>query len=286
MIPRKRLLNGRFKACVGPFVLYHGADFIHGRGEFNVRNQYREAAEHYTKAEIKAAHDTALKVYIEENGQVTNKTLARRAKVPASWISKWEKDENWKRFLPGGEPGDKMTLSKTAREEARKKGPELTEQEWRFCYAYYKTRNPTQAALNSGYHTGNAENGYRLLRKPEIQEAIRMIGDEVCQEIKLEACDIVNMWAKIAFADMNDYVKVSSAGVFLKPSTHMDGQVIQEVKEGRDGVTIKLADRMKALDRLSEYLGVTPGDKLKRVMADKAMVEEDDNTLTVKILGV
>lgn len=255
-----------------------------------MRNRDKEAAEKYSKAEVKRAHDIALKAYIEANGQVTNKTLARKARVPASWISKWDQKENWRQFLPGYETGDRLTLSDKVRKAVRDKGPDLTDQEWKFCYSYYKTRNLTQAALNAGYPMHAAETAHRMLKRPEVREALDMIAKEVCHEVHLEACDIVNMWAKIAFADMTDYVTISRAGVFLKPSTQIDGQVIQEVKEGRDGVTIKLADRMKALDRLSEYLCVTPDDKLKlakQLIADRAASSEDsDGELTIQILGV
>lgn len=255
-----------------------------------MRNRDKETAERYSKDQVKKAHDTALKAYIEANGLVTNKVLARKAKVPASWVSKWEKNENWRQFLPGYEPGDRMSLSDGAKRSARERGPDLTEQEWKFCYSYYKTRNVTQAALNAGYSTGNAEHGHRLLKREDIQEALDLIGDEVCHEIHLETCDIINMWAKIAFADMTDYVKISSAGVFLKPSAQIDGHVIQEIKEGRDGVTIKLADRMKALDRLSEYLGVTPEDKTKmykQILAERASKGEgEDDGFTIQIVGV
>ena len=99
------------------------------------------------------------------------------------------------------------------------------------------------------------------------------------------------MWAKIAFADMNDYVNVSGAGVMLKGSGQTDGQVITEIKEGKDGITIKMADKMKALDRLSSYFRVLPGDKAQEAklkVIEKALSsdDEDDEPLKIEIVGV
>ena len=112
-----------------------------------------------------------------------------------------------------------------------------------------------------------------------------------CEELFVSTIDILRMWAKIAFADMTDYVSVSGAGVTLRNSSSVDGQVITEVKEGRDGVTVKLADKMKALDRLSSYLKVLPGDKAQEVklrILEKAADSngDDDEPLKIEIVGV
>lgn len=254
------------------------------------RNRDKALAESYSKEQVKKAHDTALKAYIEADGGITATSLCRRARVPSSWIEKWMKNEHWEQFLPGREKGDRFKLTDTVKKRARTSSDELelTDQEWLFCYSYYKCRSAAQAAANAGYQ--NDHYPAKLLTRPDIRKALDTIAKEAQHEVLLEACDIINMWAKIAFADMTDYVTISRAGVFLKPGTQIDGQVIQEVKEGRDGVTIKLADRMKALDRLSEYLGVTPEDKTKmakQILAQRAVDGEgEDNSLTIEILGV
>lgn len=254
------------------------------------RNRDRELAEGYSKEQVKKAHDIALKAYIEADGGITATSLCRRARVPSSWIEKWIRNEHWEQFLPGREVGDRLGLSKRASAKARAKGDDLnlTDQEWKFCYSYYKCRSAATAATRAGYQGDTYP--ARILNRPEIRKALELIAKEANHEVLLEACDIINMWAKIAFADMTDYVNISRAGVSLKPGTQVDGQVIQEVKEGRDGVTIKLADRMKALDRLSEYLGVTPEDKMKmakQILAQRAVDGEgEDNSLTIEVLGV
>lgn len=254
------------------------------------RNRDKDMAEGYSKAEVKKAHDVALKAYIEADGGITATSLCRRARVPASWVEKWMDKEHWEQFLPGRDKGDRLGLTNTAKDKAKDKGKDLdlTDQEWKFCYSYYKCRSAAQAAMNAGYL--NDHYPAKLLKRPNIREALQLIAKEANHETLLEACDIINMWAKIAFADMTDYVTISRTGVFLKPGTQVDGQVIQEVKEGRDGVTVKLADRMKALDRLAEYLEITPDAKMKmakQILLEKASLNDNGNDeLTIQILGV
>ena len=51
--------------------------------------------------------------------------------------------------------------------------------------------------------------------------------------------------------------------VRLNQSDYVDTQLIQEVKQGKNGVSIKLADKQKAIEWLSKYFLMHPGDKLK-----------------------
>jgi phage terminase small subunit len=51
--------------------------------------------------------------------------------------------------------------------------------------------------------------------------------------------------------------------VDFKESSIVEGTIISEVRQGKDGVSIKLEDGMKALDKLSLYFDLFH-DKFKR----------------------
>ena len=68
---------------------------------------------------------------------------------------------------------------------------------------------------------------------------------------------------RIACADMGDYVLFGRTGVILQESKLTDTQLIQEVKEGKSGISIKLADRQKAIDWLTKYFLMHPESKYK-----------------------
>ncbi|MCT4551955.1 terminase small subunit, partial [Bacillus thuringiensis] len=92
----------------------------------------------------------------------------------------------------------------------------------------------------------------------------------------VEAMEVLKEYIKIAFADITNYVTFGQKegpvmGMFgpmkdeagneitriiyyvdLHEADMVDGSIITEVKRGKDGVSVKLADKMKALDKLSQ----------------------------------
>lgn len=56
----------------------------------------------------------------------------------------------------------------------------------------------------------------------------------------------------IAFADINDFVDISAGFVTAKDG--IDGTIVSEVSNTQSGVKIKLADRMKALQWLTDHM--------------------------------
>lgn len=110
----------------------------------------------------------------------------------------------------------------------------------------------------------------------------------------------------IAFADMTDYVefgreKVQVMGAFgpvtvenpktgkkeplmkevntvrFRESTDVDGTIIAEVKQGRDGAAIKLADRMKALEWLTQHMNMATEEQKARIDVMRSKLGEDGN---------
>lgn len=61
--------------------------------------------------------------------------------------------------------------------------------------------------------------------------------------------------------------------IHLNDSTEIDGTILTEVKQGRDGITVKLADKMKALDMLSKYFDVLYESDKKRLKEEKLKVD-------------
>lgn len=48
----------------------------------------------------------------------------------------------------------------------------------------------------------------------------------------------------------------------------VDGSIIAEVKKGKEGVSIKLTDKMRALDKLTMYFDLVP-DNFKRKIEEE-----------------
>lgn len=250
---------------------------------------YDEAYRNYTKKELAKHKKEAFQYYLEKQGQCTVRVLARKGKVPQTVIRQWMKEENWAAKVKE-DPEDKVVLTKETKDFINSHAEEygLSESEEVFCYHFVKTRNATASALKAGYSSSfSHDKAYQLLQKENIQEFIQDIRSQICQEMFVDTMDIVNMYAKIAFADMTDFVTFGPRGVLPKASDTVDGQLICKIKEGRDGVSVELADRMKALEKLSNYLGVTPQDILDKVRADvmkDQIGQEQDNALQITIV--
>lgn len=63
--------------------------------------------------------------------------------------------------------------------------------------------------------------------------------------------------------------------VDFKESAEVDDTIISEVKQGKDGVSIKLYDKMKALDVLTKYIDLLP-DKHKRMLEEEKLKIEKE----------
>lgn len=157
---------------------------------------------------------------------------------------------------------------------------DLTPEQQMFCIYYSRTFNATQSYLNAfgcSYETAMV-NGCLLLRNTKVKTEIERLKEIKRQQIVAGADDIVELQMRIAFADIGNYMSFGQKEiqdpetgmeymvsiVDLKESKNADTQIIQEVKRGKDGVSIKLADKQKAIDWLTKFFEMNPDDKHRK----------------------
>jgi len=240
--------------------------------------------------------EKAYGIWIERNGEITNRELAELLNENEKVIAVWKQRDKWnvvqqsKTKVVQHTKATKKKLQKDALDSVIQDN-ELTEKQRLFCIYYVKTFNATQAMIKAGYGVDSAHvEGSRLLRNPKVADHIRKIKSDLAHDLFVEALDVLKKYVRIAFADITDYVKFGQReeqvigmygpvfegeGKDKKPVMHVvnyvelneanrvDGSIITEVKQGKDGVSIKLADKMKALEKLSLYFDLFP-DKFKR----------------------
>ena len=170
---------------------------------------------------------------------------------------------------------------------------DLTPEQQMFCIYYSRTFNAAQSyqkAYGCSYESAMVL-GSKLLRNVKVLAEIERLKEIKRQQIVAGAEDIVELQMRIAFADIGNYVSFGQKEVTdietdntymvsvvdLKESNNTDTQLIQEVKRGKDGVSVKLADKQKAIDWLSKYFLVHPDDKYKAEF-DKKRAEVKDDT--------
>ena len=173
---------------------------------------------------------------------------------------------------------------------------ELTDKQRLFCIYYIRCFNATKAyqkAYGVDYSTAAAIS-YRLLENDGVKNEIRRLKRSRLNREMLSEDDIFQKYMDIAFADITDYVEfgretvpvISLSGpveivdtetgekiqatkeinvVRFKESDQVDGTIITEIKQGKDGASIKLADRMRALEWLADHMDLATAEQRLRI---------------------
>lgn len=182
--------------------------------------------------------------------------------------------------------------------------PKLTDKRQLFCMFYVRCFNATKAyqkAYQCSYQMA-CGHGHELLKNVEIKNEIQRLKQSRLNRELLDESDIFQKYMDIAFSDITDYltfgteevpvigasglveVKDPDTGekkpltkivnfVRFKPSAEIDGTILAEVKQGKDGASIKLADRMKALDWLAAHMDLATAEQKAKIAQINAQTE-------------
>ena len=242
------------------------------------------------------------------------KDIAEKYGTTINTVKSWKKRYAWSRG-EGAHKAEKVCTQKS-KGAPKKEAPiddgtkatlqndELTPEQQMFCIYYSRTFNAAQSyqkAYGCQYTTAVAH-GYELLSNVVVKAEIERLKELKRQRIIAGEADFVEMQMRIAFADIGDYLSfgretVRIMGAFgpvkdpetgeyltkevnavrLAESCNVDTQIIQEVRQGKDGVSLKLADKQKAYDWLTKYFLLHPDDKYKAEF-DKKRAEVKDDT--------
>ena len=209
--------------------------------------------------------------------------IADQLKVPAGTVRRWKSIYHWddehqsERSEKKSERSDskKNVTKKAVADEVKQviQNTDLTDKQQLFCVYYIRCFNATKAyqkAYECGYTTA-VTNGPALLGNTRIKEEILRLKQERLNREFLSESDIFQKYMDIAFADVTDFMEfgnedvdvilntgerktITVSHVNIKNDADVDGTIISEVSKGKDGIKVKLADRMKALQWLSDHM--------------------------------
>lgn len=242
------------------------------------------------------------------------KDIAEKYGTTINTVKSWKKRYAWDRE---GAPKEKRVCTQNKKGAQVEKiqiddgtketlqNTDLTSEQQMFCIYYSRTFNAAQSyqkAYGCQYTTAVAH-GYKLLSNVVVRAEIERLKEIKRQQIVASADDIVELQMRIAFADIGIYMSfgrenVSVMGAFgpvkdpetgeymkkevnairLNESDMVDTQIIQEVKQGRDGVSIKLADKQKAFDWLTKYFLMHPESKYRAEYEKRKAEKEGGET--------
>lgn len=156
----------------------------------------------------------------------------------------------------------------------RKRPRRLTGLQRLFVDEYLVDMNATQAYIRAGGSPSSAKQcGHSMLRKPLVSAAIDAAIDERLRDTRVSAQRVVLELAKLAFANMADYMRVGRDGDPVTDFSNIDRDqaaalseiTVDDFIEGRGEdaravrrVKFKLHDKRGALVDLGRHLGLFP----------------------------
>ena len=136
----------------------------------------------------------------------------------------------------------------------------LSSKRQRFVDEYLIDNNATQAAIRAGYSENSAnEQGARLLAYDSVRKALEEKRAVVAEENQLKISDVIEELKKIAFSDVTQVMSFSAKKAKIKPSRSLSEDAkksISSVSQTQNGLTVKLHDKVKALELLGRYLNI------------------------------
>lgn len=257
--------------------------------------------------------DKAFEIYKKHKGSIDLVDIASQLNISPGTVRGWKSKDGWENKLNGTfrknmerSKRKKQTKKEAVAEEVMQvlENPELTDKQRLFCLYYVRCFNATKAyqkAYGCSYEVA-ASIAYRMMENDGIKSEILRLKQNRLNRDFLSEEDIFQKYMDIAFADITDYVsfgreKVPVMGAFgpvqvkneetgkkeplmkeintvrFAESTEVDGSLISEVKQGKDGASIKLLDKMKALQWLSDHMEMATEEQKARIDNIKANTE-------------
>ena len=160
----------------------------------------------------------------------------------------------------------------------------LTPKQIRFVDEWLIDFNGKQAAIRAGYSAKTAEAAAaRLLRNVKVQAEISRRQRDLQKRTEVTQDRVVKELARVAFADASDYVCVETLTYENGDGTVSPIQVVSpkdtdtlsddqraaiaSIKQGANGIEVKLCDKIKALELLGRHIGMF-NDKISLSGAD------------------
>lgn len=236
--------------------------------------------------------------------------IASQLNLPEGTVRRWKSTHRWDNER-SDKKSERSHQEKEKKKKADEneviqvmENPDLTDKQRLFCIYYVRCFNATKAyqkAYGCSYEIANVE-GYKNLVKPSIKAEILRLKQERLNREFLSEADIFQKYMDIAFADITDYLTFGTEEVpvmslygpvktkdpetgeekmltkvinkvHFRDSLDVDGTIISEVKQGKDGASIKLSDRMKALEWLSGHMNMGTEEQLARLEQLRAQTE-------------
>lgn len=236
------------------------------------------------------------------------KDIAEKYDVSINTVKAW-KSRKWNKQDQTSDPPPKKVAHKKEKGCTQKKlqheidneeSETLKDEHQLFCLLYLKYKfNATKAyqeVYGVDYKTASS-NAWRLMGYDGVNKEIKRLKSEIKNNIHIEIEDLLQEYIKQFSADITDIVKVELSeyevrdkqgnklktkdgeqvigrfnDVYVESSDSFDGSLVKKISQGKDGISVELYDKQKAMNELMKYLA---DDKLKDAQTRKAEAEAE-----------
>lgn len=162
-------------------------------------------------------------------------------------------------------------------------GSDMTENEKTFLLLYLESYNGAQSyrkAYNMDNLVVSKVKACELLQKPHIRAAVKRARKIMSVGFDIDPTQYIEFLLKAANANIGDYVRVEEeekpvldregnpilnmdtgepvtnkrSRVFLNNSKDLDMSLVSSIKQGKDGVTIQLIDKLSCWDKIKDFM--------------------------------
>ncbi len=254
--------------------------------------------------------DKAFEIYKDHKGNITNREIADILEEDEKKVAVWKQRDKWNGETNVVQHKNKCCTTKnnnnkkTNKEEPKFekdleiKNSELTDRQRLFCVYYVKYRNKTKAYMRTykcSYENACAHS-YELWKNVEIKKEIDKRLEELRDNIKLDTQDIAQKYIDVAFADINDFLDFGTKETivdnkatgrkkkvlfnYVDFKNDIDGSLVSEVKQSKEGVSIKLYDKLKALEWLGTHIDLLDTVTKERYKLEREKFEFEKSKVT------
>lgn len=163
-----------------------------------------------------------------------------------------------------------------------------------FVEAFVTNFNASEAARKIGASTKSSRvTGHRMMEDPAVQVMIQQRLKKRSKRYEATLDRLVREYSTIAFSDIGDYVDWEPGNVSIKSKkdiTRRARRAVAEIKEtfhaeGGANITVKMHDKMKALDSLGRYLGMFEEGGQRDEDGRPSGANADTDVWTTEIIG-
>ncbi len=166
----------------------------------------------------------------------------------------------------------------------------MTPKQEKFCQKYLELGNASEA-YRQVYSCRRMkekqvwEEASKLLKNPKVTQRIKGLQEEMRKRSDVTKEEVLRMLRGIMYADIRQFLTIKEGSVQWKDSTKWTDEMamqVESVKQGKDGLELRLNSRTWSIQRICKMLGFDAPQEIK-IDACKPMTMDEAKKIVEEI---